>query len=184
MDDIVPQKASKHRFHHGLSANSSVYRPRDVSLSIKILLKNERTYFTATCPQAQSHPGMTFILFTGKESEQCIEWIQNENSNPAGYRSVTKTNKRFVARMQKDGTDYIGLMYTNLKCYARDDDRIFKSVHGYPCQYLGIRDGCTAHYVNYKVGTPLLPGYYIQGSNRPVSVSGNETENVKLLVSL
>ena len=76
---------------------------------------------------------------------------------------MTKTNKRFVARMQKDGTDYIGLMYTNLKCYARDDDRIFKSVHGYPCQYLRIRDGCTAHYVNYKVGTPLPHNVLIGG---------------------
>ena len=173
------------------------------------LTENKCTYFTATCPQAISHPSMAFVLFTGKEPEQCMEWIPRENSNPSGDRSVTKTNKRFVARMQKDGNDYIGLMYTSLICHARDDDGIFKSYHGYPCQYLRIRDGCTPYYVSYELGTPLppkvligghaaaglpvyigirdgavKPGYYIHGSNRFVSVDGNVTENVKLLVSL
>ena len=165
------------------------------------------TYFTATCPKAISYPGMAFVLFTGTPSQRCMEWIPTRDAHPPGDRSVTEGNIRFVARMQKDGNDFVGywLMYDR-RCYAIDD---IKQFYGYSCQYLRIRDGCTVYYVNYEFGSPLpsnalvggfaaqglpvyigikegniRPGYYIPGSNRLATASGFETTNVKLLVSL
>ena len=172
------------------------------------LTNNICTYLTATCPKAIMHPDMTFVLFTGTPSEQCMEWIPTRDARPPGYRSVTEDNIRFVARMQKDGNDFVGywLMYDR-NCYAVDD---VKQFNGYSCQYLRIRDGCTVYNVNYEFGAPLpsnaliggytvqglplyigrineramVPGYYIPGSNRLAAGNGFETTNVKLLVSL
>ena len=165
------------------------------------------TYFTATCTKAISHPGMAFVLFTGTPSQQCMEWIPTRDADPPGDRSVTEDSIRIVARMQKDGNDFVGywLMY-DLSFYAMDDRKQF---YGYSCQYLRIRDGCTVHYMNYEFSAPLplnaliggytvdglpvyigindanpRPGYYIHGSNRLAAGNGFATKNVKLLVSL
>ena len=164
------------------------------------------SYFTATCTKALSHPGMAFVLFTGKQSEQCMEWISLQSSHLAGDRPVSQDNNRFIARMQKNGHDYIGYVLININCYSVDDNGQFT---GFPCQYLRISDGCTVYFVSYVIGTPLppnvliggytalrlpvyigikegskFPGYYIPGSNRLAAGVGYETENVKLLVSL
>ena len=167
------------------------------------------TYFTATCPKAMSHPTMAFKLFTGKHPEQCIEWIPKLEGHPKrDSRSVTEDNRRFLARMQKDGNDFISHMLMTV-CYSRDDDGAITSRNGYPCQYLRVRHGCTVYYVTYELSTPLppnalvggytaegipvyigiedggaRPGYYIPGSNRLVSSGGIFTDDVKLLVSL
>ena len=71
------------------------------------------------------------------------------------------------------------------------------------CQYLQIREGCTVSYVDYKLGTTLLPNaliggytaeglpvyirpsaYYIPGSNRLVRPGGIIRGKGRLLVSL
>ena len=121
------------------------------------------TYFTATCPKASSHPWMAFVLFTGKQPGQYIEWIPNETGHPKDEeRSVSEDNYRFVARMQKDGNDLMGYQIDSL-CYSRDEGGIFLSTAGYPCQYIRIRDGCTVYFVNYELGNPLPPNAFIGG---------------------
>ena len=165
------------------------------------------TYFTATCTKAVNHPDMAFLLFTGTLSEQCMEWISPHDSHPAGDRSVSQDNIRFIARMQKNRHDYVGyVLMAYIDCYSVGDNGQFT---GYPCQYLRIRDGCTVYFVSYVLGTPLppnaliggytalglpvyigikegsaFPGYYIPGSKRLAAGVGYETENVKILVSL
>ena len=170
---------------------------------------NGCTYFKATCPKAMSHPTMAFELFSNKHPEQCIEWIPKQEGHPKREsRSVTEHNRRFLARMQKDGNDFMSYVLTTA-CYSRDDDGSIKSTNGYPCQYIRVRYGCTVYYVTYEFGATLppnvpvagytvrglpvfigiedggvKPGYYIPGSNRLVSNGGIVTDNVKLLVSL
>ena len=121
------------------------------------------TYFTATCPRAMSHPGMAFVVFTGRQSAECIEWIPKRNGHPKGDdRSMTEDNHRFAARMQKKGNDILGYQLHEI-CYSRDEEGKLKSTHGYPCQYLRIRDGCTVFYMKYELGTPLPPNAMIGG---------------------
>ena len=165
------------------------------------------TYFTATCPLAISHPDMAFVLFTGRQTDQCIEWIPKEDGNPTEDRSVRVNNDRFAARLQKDGSDYLGHLRVDLDdCFSRQDAG-FKYSHGYPCQYLRMQNGCTVYFVNYVPGAPLPPnaliggytaeglplyigrmkgfgGYYIPGSDGLVIYQGTFTEDVKLLVLL
>ena len=165
------------------------------------------TYFITTCPLAINHPNMAFVMFTGRQIEQCIEWIPMEDGNPTQDRSVTVDNERFAARMHKDGNDFIGFWRATLdECYSHHDVP-FTYSDGYPCQYLRIRDGCTVYFVNYELGTLLPPtaliggytadglplyigrkkikiGYYIPGSNRLVVNAGNKTDDVKILVLL
>ena len=110
---------------------------------------NNCIQLAATCPKAINYPGMAFALFTGRQPEQCLEWIPKEDGHPVGDRSVTEENSRFVARMQKDGSDfvcYLGL--TNYQCLSSNDNGRIKSLDGYPCQYLRIRDVCTVMYVD------------------------------------
>ena len=79
------------------------------------------TYLTQTCPIALHHPDMTFALFTARRSEQCAEWIPNANErgHPVSRRVLTVDNKRFIARIQKSGNDYIGYIYWNIHhCFA------------------------------------------------------------------
>ena len=166
-----------------------------------------------TCPKAISHPGMAFALFTGRQPEQCLEWIPKQDGHPVGDRSVTEDNSRFVARMQKDGSDfvcYLGL--TNYQCYSSTENGRIKSIDGYPCQYLRIRDVCTVMYVDYELGTPLpptgviggytadgipvyiglgtlanniqLPGYYTPGSTQLFAGFVIVTDKVKILIAL
>ena len=121
------------------------------------------TYFTATCPKAISHPGVSFVLFTGRDSGECIEWIPNKNGHPKrDDRSLTEDNKRFAARMQKNGNDLVSYQLLSI-CYGRDEEGTFRSIHGYPCQYLRIRNGCTVYYMTYELGTPLPPNALIGG---------------------
>ena len=167
----------------------------------------------ATCPKAINHPGMAFALFTGRQPEQCLEWIPKQDGHPVGDRSVTEDNERFVARMQKDGSDFVGYLgVTNYQCFSSNDNGRINSLDGHPCQYLRIRDGCTVMYVDYELGTSLphraviggyttdgipvyvgigtydntlqLPGYYTPGSMRVVAGFVIVTENVKILVAL
>ena len=167
----------------------------------------------ATCPKAINHPGMAFALFTGRQPEQCLEWIPKQDGHPVGDRSVTEDNSRFVARMQKDGSDFVGYLgVTNYQCFSSNDNGEINSLNGYPCQYLRIRNVCTVMYVDYELGTSLphtaviggytadgipvyigigtydnkfqLPGYYTPGSMRVVAGFVIVTENVKILVAL
>ena len=127
------------------------------------LTDNICTYFTATCPKATRHPGMAFVLFTTRQSGECIQWIPNANGHPKGDdRSVTEDSERFAARMQKKGNDFVGHQLLSV-CYSRDEGGAFKSTDGYPCQYLRIRDGCTVYYVKFELGTPLPPNGLIGG---------------------
>ena len=167
------------------------------------------TYFTSTCPRAFSHPDMAFNLFTGRQPRQCIEWIPKQDGQLPGDRSVTEDNERYVARLQKDGNDFVCYFYTSVNnCFSLDDEgEIFSRQGGYPCQYLQIREGCTVLYVDYELDAPIPPnaliggytaeglpvyiggvsrisGYYIPGSNRLVAGFNIITGNVKLLVSL
>ena len=170
---------------------------------------NVCTYFTATCPKAISHPTMALGLFTGKDREQCIEWIPKQEGHPSrDSRSVTEDNRRFLARMQKNGSDFTSYLL-GFPCYSRDDNGATISNNGYPCQYLRVRYGCTVYYVTYELGATLPPNalvagytagglpvyigieeravrpeYYIPGSNRLVANWCIYTDNVKLLVSL
>ena len=172
------------------------------------LTSNVCKHFSATCPKAISRPNVLYALFTGRSPEQCIEWIPKENGDPYEDRSVTEGSNRFVARMQKDGNDFVCYLRAVLdKCYSRDDNGTFTSNARHPCQYLRIRDGCTVYYVNYELDTPLPPkaviggytadgvplyigrrtrkiGYYLPGSGRVVAGHVIETEDVKILVSL
>ena len=167
------------------------------------------TYFTTTCPKAISHPWMAFVLFTGKQSSQCIEWIPKKKGHPKkDDRSVSIDNRRYAARMQKDRNDIVAHQL-GPACYSRDEEGPFKSTQGYPCQYLRIRNGCTVYYMKYELGTPLPPnsligGYtagglpvyiaikggstgpksYIPGSNRLGMIGETVTHNVSLLVWL
>ena len=169
-------------------------------------------YLTVTCIKAISHPDMAFAVFTGRQTHQCVDWIPIVGSlNPSTVRTITSGNRRFVARMQKDGNDFACYLIANwnLNCVTRDDGGSFSTVHGYPCQYMLLRDGCTVYYMNYELDTPLpanaliaghttsgLPvyigieegatrsGYYIPGSKRLILPDGNVTENVKILVLL
>ena len=169
------------------------------------------TQFTTTCPRAISHLDMAFAVFTKKEPAQCMEWKPKQNGRFPDGRSVTEDNVRFVARMQKNGNDFVCyLLTTTFNCLSRDDEGKFKSSTGkYPCQYLQISDGCTVFFVDYELGATLpenaligghtargLPvyigrqvrgkgsGYYILGSNRLIVGYRIVTENVQLLVSL
>ena len=165
------------------------------------------TYLTATCIKAESHPHMALALLTGIPPEQCIEWIPKENNSPVGDRTVTEDNKRFLARMQINGNDYMSYwLIFNKICYS---GYVGGESNDYPCQYLRINDGCTVYYVNYEPGAPLppnaviggysaqgvpayigikdgdnKPGNYIPGSNAVVTSVGTHTQNVKLLVYL
>ena len=167
------------------------------------------TYFAVTCPKAISHSGMASVLFTGKLSVQYIERISFEDGDPKrDDRSVTEDNLRFAARMQKNGNDLVAFQ-VHSTCYARDEEGVFMSSHGYPCQYLRIRDGCTVYYIKFELGAPLppnalvgeytaggLPVYigikegklkprsYIPSSNRLAFIGEKAANNVKLLVSL
>ena len=167
-------------------------------------------YFIATCPKAISHPDMAFGLFTGRQPHQCLDWIPKQTGHQPGDRSVTEDNVRFTARMQKDGNDFVGyFLKTNDDCLSLDlEERRLKASKGpYHCQILQIRDGCTVHYVDYDIGTPLPPtaliggytatgppvyigrrgslaGYYIPGSNRLVAGYIGYTTDVKILVLL
>ena len=123
------------------------------------------SYFTATCPKAISHPVMAFTLFTGRTSEECLEWIPKGVSHPSqDDRAVTEDNTRFTARMQKDGTDCLGHMMGSF-CYAKDEGGQFNSHQGYPCQYLRVSNRCTVYYVEYELGTPLSPNALIAGNS-------------------
>ena len=166
------------------------------------------TYYTATCSKAISSPDTAYALFTGVRQEQCAEWIPKENGHPERDRNVTKDNKRYAVRMQKDGADYIGHLIVNT-CYSRDGEGRFMDREDYPSQYLRIRDGCTVVFVNYEIGAPVPPcglicgytteglpvyiglehrnpryGYYIAGSNSLVNADEFITGNVRLLVAL
>ena len=164
-------------------------------------------YFTTTCPLAISHPDMAFVLFTGRQIEQCLEWIPNEDGNPTEDRSVRVGNNRYVARLQKDGSDFVGHLRADKNdCFSLHYVG-FKYSDGYPCQYLRIRDGCTVYFVNYEPGTPLPPnaliggytaeglliyigkkgvisGYYIPGSGGVVSWQGVHSKGIQILIGL
>ena len=169
------------------------------------------SYVSTPCAKAISHPGMAYISFTGKQPQQCIEWIPKVNVNPMDDRLVTEDKTRYIIRMQKNGNDYIGhLLVGYYRCISADDQGSFKSPPGsYPCQYLRIQEGCTVLYVTYELGTRLPPntliggytaegvplyigrpvgdsvsGYYIQGTNRVITGRGIFTENVEILASL
>ena len=167
------------------------------------------SYFTATCPKAINHPSMAFVLFTGRKSEECIQWIPKGSNQPSDDdRSVSEDNQRFVARLQKDGNDFLGYMLQSI-CYCKDGEGVLKSKQGYPCQYLRVSDSCTVYYVDYKLGAPLsskaliggytadgLPVYFVikDGGNAPntyiptftgFAYHGEiTTEKVRVLVSL
>ena len=166
------------------------------------------TYFTATCQQAMDHHDMAFVLFSRKQAEQCMAWIPKEDDDPTQDRSVTQDNLRFVARMQKDGNDFISSLHIHHgRCYSFHEEREFRSNDGYPCQYLRIQNGCTVYFIKYELGTPLPPnaliggytaeglpvyivyngirhGYYIPGSSGLVTNAGNMIKEVKMLVLL
>ena len=165
------------------------------------------TQFTATCPLAVNHPNMALALFTGRKIEQCIEWIPKEDGNPAEDRSVRVGNNRYVARMQRDGSDFVGHLRADRDdCFSRQDVG-FQSSDGYPCQYLRIRDGCTVYFVSYESSATLPPnaliggytaeglliyigkkgmisGYYIPGSSGVVNWQGVHSEGIQILVLL
>ena len=169
------------------------------------------TYLTTTCSKAIGYPGMAFALFTGRQPKECIEWIPRWDRLALGDRSVTEDNLRFVARIQKDGNDFVGHMNSdNRACYALDDQGGVTTYQGYNCQYLRILEDCTVYYEDYEPDAPLpptaviggytteglpvyiglrnygllLPGYYISGSNRVVVADEFVTDNVKILVAL
>ena len=134
------------------------------------------THITAPCPEAISHLEMAYILFTGRQPHQCIEWIPQDNAYPVGDRLMAasvrrSTIRRYTIRMQKNGSDYIGHLRAGYdSCLARDDQGAFRSDSGYPCQYLRISEGCTVFYVAYKLGSPLplnavIGGYTAEGAS-------------------
>ena len=169
-------------------------------------------YFTVSCTKAISHQDMAYVLFTERQPQQCIGWVQRENGDPADdARSVTEDNVRFVARLQKGGNDWVGYVigYPMLTCLAHDDEGRISTTHGLPCQYLRVREGCTVYYVDYELGAPLprtaviagytaeglpvyvgitdgrtRPGHYTTGSNALITTFGNVTENIKLLIAI
>ena len=172
---------------------------------------NYCTHVTTPCTKAIGHPEMAYVLFTGRQPQQCIEWIPKTNSLPLSGRLMSEDNRRYIIRMQKNGNDYIGHLLVGYDvCISRDDRREFKSSSGsHPCQYLRISEDCSVMYVDYVLGTLLPPnaligghtaegfplyigredgdavtGYYIPGTNRLITARGIATGNVKLLVSL
>ena len=174
---------------------------------------NTCTKLTATCPKAVNHPGMALVLFTGRQPEQCFEWIPKQNGDPVGDRSLTEDSKRFVARLQKGGNDLVCYLFHKTdNCISRDENgREVESLTQFPCQYLRVLEGCTVMYVDYKLGTPLppnvliggyttdripvyialaifddfqLPGCYRHGSKKVIAGYRIATENIKILISL
>ena len=112
-------------------------------------------------------------LFSVIQSEQCLEWAKMAQNVFPGDRAMTMDNVRFVARVQKDGNDYLGYLLTkNYNYYFRDEKGVrFKSKRwGYPYQFLRIRDGCTVLYVHYKLDTPYLPMPWSVGTPQGVSL--------------
>ena len=98
------------------------------------------THITTPCPEARSHPEMAYILFTGKQLHQCIEWIPKDNGHLVDDRlltandTISSTISRYTTRMQKNGSDYIGHLRVGYdRCIARDDQGVFRSDSGYPC---------------------------------------------------
>ena len=77
-------------------------------------------------------------------------------------RAITEDNKRFLARMQKGGNDFVCYAY-NHQCMSKDSGGRFKNVEGYPCQYLRIRKGCNVYCVDYELGVPLPPNVLVGG---------------------
>ena len=174
--------------------------------------ENVREYFTVSCTKAISHPDMAYLLFTERQPQQCIEWVPRGNGNPADDdRSVTEDNRRFVARMQTAGNDWVGHQNGagRQACFAHDDKGHINTSYDLPCQYLRVRRGCTVYYVDYELGAPLprtaviagytvggLPvyigiadgdarsGHYIPGSKALIMAFGNATENLKLLLAV
>ena len=165
------------------------------------------TNITKTCPQAILHPSMTFTRFTAIRPEQCIEWIERGTGLLPGDRAMTEDNMRFMARMQKDGDDFMCYMLTpHNHCYYRDIQgvRFDSNTGGYPCQLLRIRDGCTVLYMSYDLGTPLPPNaliggytagglpcyivqphaFYVPGPNSLIGKHRIANNKVQLLVSL
>ena len=174
--------------------------------------ENVCEYFTISCTKAISHPDMVCVLFTGRQPQQCIEWVPRENGNPADDdRSVTEDNRRLVARMQTAGNDWVGHQngIGRQACFAHDDKGHIYTRYDLPCQYLRVRRGCTVYYVDYELGAPLprtaviagytaegfpvyigiedgdpRSGHYIPGSKALIMAFGNATENIKLLIAV
>ena len=168
---------------------------------------NSCTNIKTTCPQAKQHPNMTFALFTGIQPAQCMEWIPMTPGHFPGDRAMARNSERFLARMQKDGNDFLGYLLTrNYECYANDENgtSFQTSIGAHPCQFLRIRDGCTVLYMNYNLGTPLppnaliwgytaggLPGYFVRPNecyipvfNSLVRCDNATNRKVQLLVSI
>ena len=142
------------------------------------LTENICSQLTVTCPKAVSRLGMALFLSTGRQPEQCLEWIPIENGDPVGDRSVTEDSERFVARMQKDGNDLVCYLLRQANdCLSSDDSGTIQSKYeGFPCQYLRVSDGWTVMYVDYELDTPLpnmalIGGYTADG--RPVYIGLN-----------
>ena len=166
------------------------------------------THHTATCPLTMNHPDTAFALFSERQPECCIDWMTVENGHSIGDRSVSVDNERFVSRMQKNGSDFVGYLMVsyNNDCLSKDGEETFHSADGYPCQYMKVRDGCTVYFVGYEPGAPLppnaviggytaeglpayiglhgVPRYYIPGSERMVIEYSVRRNNLKILVSL
>ena len=137
---------------------------------------------------------MSFAIFIGRQLHQCLEWIPIQDGHPVGDRSMTEDNTRFVARMQKDGNDFVGYFYLWLylwwyDCLSNDDNGRIRACYGHPCQYLRIQDSCTVMYVNYEYGTALphnavIGGYTADGipvtlESAPITIS-SFLDNIRL----
>ena len=127
-----------------------------------------------TCAKAINHREMAFVLFTEKQADQCYEWIPIESADPRDpsddNRSLSEDNVRFVARVQKDENDFGAYFFARWReCISSDHEGPIKtSVDGHSCQYLLIKNGCTAYYVEYVLRTPLpanalVAGYTAEG---------------------
>ena len=163
------------------------------------------TQFISPCSQAFSDLFMEYVVFTGKPSDQCYEWIPYVSGDAIDQRmTLTDAPSSTVARMQKNRHDIVGRFrsYDSAlpDCYAYWWGQL-KYTDGYPCQRLGIMEGCTAFWVPYIARDPIppravtgghmadaktvyvtkfdssnavysLPGHYIEGADHTITVSG------------
>ena len=117
------------------------------------------TQFTSPCPQAYTHPVMEFVVFRETPVNQCYEWVPYSPDDPLDERMITiDSSWCIVSRLQISGSNVVGYFHTRYStCYSNleGDDHDYSSKHGYLCDRLRIREGCTIFWVPYKAGEPL-----------------------------
>ena len=57
---------------------------------------------------AIGHQNTAFVMFSGRQIDEWIEWIPKGNAKPTQDRLLTVDNERLVGRVQKDENDFKG----------------------------------------------------------------------------